>query len=218
MTASETDLDADKFIFGEGAYINLPTARPSADSNEFRIEPAPIPLDTIVAMNALFVVFFGALIAFLIAYSKESMLWRCYVPLGIGLTTSASFTGIVYYQFSTELRRGPMLIFDKRSERVRLPRLNLEFQREEVVHLQYITTKRLQFKGRIENDQLSELNIVTQLGEAKERWPLLRSLITHRAFDQVLQAVLRETDLPIVRVTDEWLGWSVTETPYEPKI
>jgi hypothetical protein len=83
--------------------------------------------------------------------------------------------------------------------------------------LQYITTKRLQFKGRIENDQLSELNIVTQCGDAKERWPLLRSLITHRPFDDVLEAVLRETDLPIARVTDEMFGWNVTEAPYEPK-
>jgi uncharacterized membrane protein YfcA len=124
MAASETDLDPDKFIFGEGAYVNLITARPIADSNEFRIEPAPIPVDTIVALNALFVLFFGAIIAFLIVYSKESLLWRCYVPLGIGLSTCAGFTGIVYYHFSTELRRGPMLIFDKRSKHVRLPRIS----------------------------------------------------------------------------------------------
>ncbi len=217
MTVSEAALDPDKFIFGEGAYPSLPTARSFADSNEFRIEPAPVPFDTIIAMNALFVVFFGAIIALAMKYSNESMLLRCYAPLGIGLATCAGFTGIVYCEFSTELRRGPLLIFDKRSKRVRLPRLSLEFQREEVVHLQYITTKRLQFKDHLENDQMTELNIVTRRGEATERWPLSRTALTHRAFDKVLKAVLRETDLPIVRVTDEMFGWNVTEAPYEPK-
>jgi hypothetical protein len=35
-----------------------------------------------------------------------------------------------------------------------------------------------------------------------------------KAFDRILKPLVENTDLPVVRVQDEWLGWRVTETLY----
>ena len=95
-------------------------------------------------------------------------------------------------------------------------REQLAFNRDEIVHLQYITTKRLNWGGTANNERLSELNLITCHNGERRRWPLLRSNNSTRAFDRLLEPLLRETDLPVVRVLDEWLGWRVTETPYGP--
>jgi hypothetical protein len=48
----------------------------------------------------------------------------------------------------------------------------------------------------------------------RKRWPLLRSIFNVKAFDRMLKPLIEHTDLPVVRVEDEWLGWNVSERPY----
>jgi hypothetical protein len=88
------------------------------------------------------------------------------------------------------------------------------FDPHEIVHLQYITTKRLDW-GRVANNvRLSELNLVTCRDGLPKRWPLLRSIYNVKAFDRLLKPLMENTNLPVVRVKDEWLGWRVSEAPY----
>ena len=88
------------------------------------------------------------------------------------------------------------------------------FERDEIIHLQYITTKRLDLDERFENDQMSELNLLTCRDGERRRWPVLRSGLNVRAFEYVVKPLVEQTDLPVVRVKDQWLGWKITETPF----
>jgi hypothetical protein len=62
--------------------------------------------------------------------------------------------------------------------------------------------------------RLSELNLISSCDGVRKRWPLLRSTVGLKDFDHVLKPLVENTDLPVVRVQDQWLGWRVTETPY----
>ena len=64
------------------------------------------------------------------------------------------------------------------------------------------------------NERLSELNLITCRQGVRNRWPLLRSIFNVKAFDRMLKPLIEHTDLPVVRVEDEWLGWNVSERPY----
>lgn len=44
--------------------------------------------------------------------------------------------------------------------------------------------------------------------------PLLRSLAGAGAFRHFLRPLMEHADLPVMRVTDQWLGWQVTQKPY----
>jgi hypothetical protein len=213
MPKPPPDVDPEKFIIGKGGYSNFRTACPYWDEGVFRIDPAPMPFVSIVVYNSIFAAFFYGfhLVTQHVAAGPLLVYWA---PLGVGLQTCAFFTAVVYYSFDNALRRGPWLIYDKATGRVDLPREGESFSRSEIVHLQYITTKRLSFGHVSGNDQLSELNLITCRGGVQKRWPLLRSIFNVRAFGWLLKPLLANTDLPVVRVKDEWLGWRVTETPY----
>jgi hypothetical protein len=213
MAKPPADADAEKFIIGRGVYDNLRTARPYHDGRVFRIDPAPMPWRSMLVMNAVFVAFFFGF-HWLTKHHAPGRPgpWLVYgVPIGVGLVTCGLFTAIVYHSFDRARRRGPWLIYDKRTGRVELPREGLRFERSEVEHIQYITTKRLNSGGVVNNDQLSELNLVTCRGGERRRWPLLRSIANVRAFEWIVHPLLDHTDLEVVRVKDQWLGWEVTE-------
>jgi hypothetical protein len=106
------------------------------------------------------------------------------------------------------------MIYEKSTGRVTLPREGVSFERHEIVHVQYVTTKRLDWGGVINNDRLSELNLITCRDGERKRWPLLRSIFNIKAFDRLLKPLLEHTDLPVMRVEDQWLGWKITEKPY----
>ncbi len=141
--------------------------------------------------------------------------WVVYgAPIGIATVTCTFFTVYVYHAFDKARRLGPWLIYDKPSGRVELPREGVAFARGEIIQLQYVTTKRLDWGGVVNNVRLSELNLITCRRGVRKRWPILRSIFQAGAFDRLLRPLVRNTDLPVIRVRDEWLGWGVTETAY----
>lgn len=218
MAKPPANADPGMFIIGHGVYDNLRTARPYHDDQVFRIDPAQIPFWSLAFYNVLFVAFFAGF-HWLIKHDAQGAAgpWLVYgAPIGIGAMTCVAFTLIVYHSFNKACRLGPWLVYDKTTRRVELPREGVAFDREEIVHLQYITTKRLDWDGVINNDRLSELNLITCRDGTRRRWPLLRSIFNVKAFDYMLKPLLENTDLPVMRVQDEWLGWEVTETPYSP--
>jgi hypothetical protein len=218
MAQALADVDPENYIIGLGSYSNLQTAIASADEHVFRLDPAPMPVRSLIILNLLFAAFFvGFHLLFKYVTHGEANPWFVYgAPFGVGLLTCGAFTGVVYWEFSNAQRLGPWLIYNKSNGSVELPREQLAFNRDEIVHLQYITTKRLNWGGTANNERLSELNLMTCRNGERRRWPLLRSNNSARAFDRLLEPLLRETDLRVVRVQDEWLGWRVTETPYGP--
>ena len=140
------------------------------------------------------------------------------VPIGLGLLTCLLFDGLVYLEFAAARRGEPWLIYDKTTGRVELPREHMSFERKETVHLQYITTKSLTDPSIQDTSQApsrrSELNLITLRDGVRQRWHLLRSSSAWNAFDGILLPLMRETDLPVVRVRDDLHGWKVTEEPY----
>ena len=217
MAKPPADADPDKFIIGSGTYSSLLTARVVCNGGAAIIQPAPVPVAMIAVVDLIFIAFFIGFSWVLkhFSHGEAGPLVIYVVPIAIGFMTCIGFTVLVYYSFSREQRLGVWLIFDRATEAVTLPRENICFQRNEIVHLQYITTKRLGW-GRVTNNQrLSELNLITCRNGQHQRWPLLRSIYNVKAFDYLLRPIAENTNLPIVRVTDEWLGWKTTEKPYD---
>lgn len=216
MAKPPPDADPEKFVIGRGLYTNLQTATPYCDQQEFRLDPAPMPARSIVVYNIVFAAFFFGFYWVLKHYTHgEAAPWVVYgAPIGIGLFTCTLFTLVVYCSFDMARRLGPWMIYEKSTGRVTLPREGMSFERHEIVHLQYVTTKRLDWGGVVNNERLSELNLITCRGGERKRWPLLRSLANVKAFDRLLQPLLDNTDLPVARVEDQWLGWQITEKPY----
>ena len=211
MVKPPTDADPEKFIIGRGGYNNLQTWQPYHDEHVFRIDPAPMSVGFIIGHNILFAVFFIG-IYWLITHDPHPMAdpWGPFYVLGIGLFTGVGFTSLVYYYFDKERRLGPWLVYEKATRRVALPREGKIFERQEIIHLQSITTKPLDRS----DEQLSELNLITYRDGERKRWPLLRSNWSEGMFDNVLKPLIDHTDLPVMQVTDSWLGWQITEKPY----
>lgn len=213
MAKPPVDADPEKFIMGRGVYDNLRTATPYQDDGVFRIDPCPMPVWSMVVFNFAFATFFYAF--HWVVKQGQGGPWAVYVvPIGICVATCVVFTLVTYSSFYRARHLGPWLIYDKSSGRVTLPRVNVRFDRDEIVCVQYITTKRLDWDREVNNDRLSELNLITHRGGERKRWPLLRSIANVKAFDWLLTPLLENTDLPVVRVEDEWVGWQVTEKPY----
>lgn len=217
MAKPPADADPERSIIGRGRYDNLQTAHPFSDERVFRIAPRPMPMWSIMVYNSVFAAFFCGVHWAVKHFSDgQAEAWKVYgVPIGVGLMTCGLFTAIVYHSFRKAIRLGPWLVYDKLTGRVDLPREGVSFDRQEIVHVQYITTKRLDWGGVLNDDRPSELNLVTCRDGERRRWPLLRSILNVRAFDWILKPLIRETGLPVVRVKDEWLGWETTETPYK---
>jgi hypothetical protein len=214
MAKPPPDVDPEKFIIGRGIYHNLDIARVHFDDETFRIEPAPMPVGWIVFLNLVFIGFFGTAYWLASRAAGGIQTLEKVSIIGIGLLVGGGFTAGMVYTYRHANRRGPWLIYDKRTRCVTLPRENLSFAREEIVQLQYITTKDLSWDDDVGNEQRSELNVITVQGGERKRWPLLQSIFTDKAFDHVVKPLVEQTDLPVVRVRDKWLGWRVTERPF----
>ena len=216
MAKPPVDADPEQFIIGTGHYNNLRLARPYHDEHVFRIDPAPMPVWSIVILNLVFVAFFSGFLWTVQHFRQdETGLGLIYgAVIGIGLLTCVLFTVIGYRSFARANRLGPWLIYHKQSGEVELPREEEKFDRSEIVHLQYITTKLLWWGGVLNNERYSEINLVTSRDGIRKRWPLLKSGFNVKAFEWLLKPLQEQTNLPVVRVQDEWWGWKVTETPY----
>ncbi|MEO6435742.1 MAG: hypothetical protein ABIP55_08260 [Tepidisphaeraceae bacterium] len=213
MPEPPRDTDPELFIIGRGGYDSLRVALPSHDEGVFRIDPAPMPVTSIIVMNVLVAAVFGG--AFYFARNRPSdpigAAWLTAIA-GVGVTICTLFTSIVCYRFRSERRAGPWLIYHKATGRVDLPRHGVSFARDEIVHVQYITTKDLR-TGEA-SDQLSELNLVTVVAGERKRWPMLRSIFNAWPFEYIVRPMVEQTGLPVVRVKDRFWGWKVTVTPW----
>lgn len=211
MVKPPADVDPEKYILGKGVYTMLRTACPYYDGQVFRIDPGPVPVWTIITFNLIFI---SCAYAFYWVASKltdaNTGLWA----FAIAAATCILFTVVAYSSFANTRRLGPWLIYDQMTNTVEIPRQGVTFQRREIVHLQYITTKRLDADSPLNHERLTELNLVTCRDGVRQRWPLLGSLFNRRPFDPLVEPLLRNTDLPVVRVKDSRLGWRITETPY----
>lgn len=211
------DADPEKFVIGRGTYTNLRLSRPYNDDRVFRIDPISTPTWSVIVLNLIFLALcYGFHWALKNLTHGTAPPWTFNtMPIVIALLTCGSFTGVVYWQVAKARRSGPWLIYDKATGQVDLPREGLSFQRQEIICLQDITTKRLDFGSVLNNQRLSELNLITQRDGRRQRWSLLRSSTgSFKEFDHILKPLVRNTDIPVIQVRDELWGWGVTETPY----
>jgi len=225
MAKPPPDADPEKFVIGPagrypgrspGGYTNLRISRPYNDDCVFRIDPIATPVWSVIIVNLIFIaVCYGFHWALKNLTHGQAGPWASYgMPIGIGLVVCGGVTAAIYCTVAKAQRLGPWLVYDKATGRVELPREGMRFDRREVVHLQYVTTKRLDWGGVANNERLSELNLVTVRDGVRKRWPLLRSTLTLKGFDHILKPLVENTDLPVTQVQDELWGWRVTEAPY----
>lgn len=207
--------DPEKFIIGQGTYTNVQIARPCWDDQVFRIEPIPMPVRWIVIINLILVaVGFGCHCFLKNVFGELGPLFYYGAPLGATLLICGGLTAGLYGIVADARRSGPWLIYDRATGQVELPRERVMFSRREIVHLQYVTTKRLGWGIVMSNDRQSELNLITNRDGVRKRWPLLKSTLVSNAFDYILKPLVENTDLPVLRVQDGTFGWRITETPY----
>src|SRR6185369_9215255 len=118
MARPPKDADPEKFIIGRGGYSNLQTATAYFDEQEFRLDPAPMPVRAIVICN---IIFAGLLFGFFWVPwhhgGKPVGLWVAAI-IGLGLFTCIGFTVAVYCSFDHARRHGPWLIYEKSTRRV----------------------------------------------------------------------------------------------------
>src|SRR5579884_2138074 len=165
MARPPPDASPEQFVIGRGVYDNWRHETAYNDSSVFRIDPVPIPYAAIVVLDFVFVAFFYGFHWLLRRYAPDAGVWGIYVaPIGIGAVTCIGSTLLVWISQRNEIRRGPWLIYEKATRRTILARQHMTFERTEIVHLQYITTKRLDWGGIVNNDELSELNLIAQRG------------------------------------------------------
>jgi hypothetical protein len=212
MTQPRNDVDPEKYIIGVGWYTNLRTTIPFENESEFRIDPAPMPTTSILVLNAVFVAFTGAFFGVATIFGDAMAPLLVVATFGVCAMTCVAFTAIVYFSFDSARRRGPWLVFNKLTKKVTLPREGKEFTTAEVVHIQYITTKPHRPKRASKGHLASELNLVACANGERKRWPILRSGLAYYAFDHIVTPLLDSTTIPVVRIREEWAGWTVDAT------
>ncbi len=204
-------IDVEEFdtVIGEGAYTTARTARLTRCPNEVRIDPIPVPYVALVIQNVVFIGFFAGMFFIVYTFGGRTFLASIFCTF-IGTLTCVVFTTFTIWLHRDALQRGPCLVFDPKTEKVRLPQEGVAFAREQVRCVQYITTRRPQRsesagRGR----RLTEVNIIVG-GEGKlQRYPLLRNYSSNGYKSLVKQ--LAEQDLfPVVRVQESVFGDSRT--------
>ncbi len=215
--------DSELSLIGEGLYCNWLVAAPYSDGRYFRIVPKPFPVLTVAIMNLLFAAFFYGFHWAATTFTDASVLFASVAPLGIGLVTCVAFTGVLYLTFRSAQKRGPWLEYDKWRKKVRLPREGLTFELDEVVYLQDVqSTQKERIGPGITYYHLSELNLVTCKDGRRKRWNLLNSnrddsLAGRSPFAKILDAVVRQTPIPVYQVRKRWLHTETPVRPYRPR-
>jgi hypothetical protein len=224
MVKRPPDFDPENFILGKGWYTGRRAATPYADDSQFRFDPAPIPpirWSMMIGLNILYVIFFTGFLWLFNTHrdSGVSALTVNVLISAICLMTCGGTVGLLMFERWLSVRdqtKGPWLIFEKSTRQVRLPRLHLDFDRTEVDHLQYVSTDALQNpRSAISPPRpVSELNLVTIRDGKRQRWNLLNSSYPFGAFEYLLDPLVEQTDIPVVRITETAGNWRVWIRPF----
>jgi hypothetical protein len=224
MVKRPPDLDLENFVLGKGWYTGRRAAVPYADERQFRIDAAPIPpirWSMMIGLNTFYVLFFAGFIWFSRTHRDPDVSMSTVNALisGICLLTCGVTVGLLMFERWLgvwDKAKGPWLVYEKCTRRVSLPRLPLDFEFTEVVHLQYVSTGLLQNpRSAISPARaVSELNLVTIRDGKRERWNLLNSSYPFGAFEYLLHPLVEQTDIPVVRITETGGNWKVWIRPF----
>jgi hypothetical protein len=228
MVKRPPDLDPENFVLGQGWYAQRRSAVPYADDSQFRFDPAPIPPFPwlmLLVLNTVYMLFFGSFIWFAQTH-RDPAVSRLTVNIlitAIGLMTCGCTVGSVMlgrWFGAREIALGPSLVYEKSTRRVSLPRLHLDFDFTEVVHLQYVSTGLLQDPRSALSPPhpVSELNMVTIRDGKRQRRNVLKSSDPIGAFEYLLDPLVEQTDIPVVHMTETAGNWKVWIRPFHDPI
>lgn len=226
MVKRPADLDPENFVIGNSWYAFGHPAVAYADEKQFLIGPAPpqpLPVFRIVVLHLVYVLFFGGFLWFGLTHHdpdvSESVIYA--VVAGAGVVACGGTIAVPLIARSLTLReqaRGPWLRYDKGTRQVELPRQRLTFELNEIVYLQYVSTNVLQQPRSIafqsSKNSVSELNLVTVRDGKRKRWNLVNSSSPSGAFEAVLDPLVEQTPIPVVRITETAGPWKVWIRPY----
>jgi len=183
--------DAD--VLGDGvAFVD--------QTDTFSIVPLIIPVKRITANLVLrmIAVVGGSLVISLYAGKSISGLHKGAL-LGVAIAIAFSL-GIIYlYSYfanKASHRVGPLLVIDKDTGSVILPRQKQVFKKDQVLHLQVLTVPGT---GRYLLMKLNEINLLTVVDGRRMRWPILGRVDDYRHVEGVINELLANTDLPVMR-------------------
>lgn len=102
---------------------------------------------------------------------------------------------------------GPLLIFEKATGAVVLPRQNLLIKRDQIVFVQVITG----YEGdKPSGAEYTEINFITQIDGQRMRWPIASRLQNYQKLVRpVLKRMVVETDLPMKLYRQKWRDGSL---------
>lgn len=194
-------------------------SRPYSDDYVFRIDPPPLAWPTIIGMNLLIVAFCYGFHWVAKHYIAEPGIVFLYIgPIGIGVWTCLIITAVFCFSSSGV----PWLVYDKATGSVKLPRKKLNFDRKEVVRIEYIATRH--YYSPIDRESYSvprkswRLYLVTCRNGVEKHWSLMHNyLFVNKPLDRILMSLVHETDLPVVQVhnyQDQQLRETLTQSPY----
>ena len=113
-----------------------------------------------------------------------------------GPTVGTLTFGIIYYLIKQDIDAGPYIQFIAESNVVALPRLNMSFNKEQVV-LQWIT-------GRLKNDNdvATDLNLIVQDGNGDK----YRYYVMGGPYRKYVKQFAEHAGIPVVEINMGWKG------------
>ncbi len=185
------------FLIGGGGYDNLTAFRLVVGKDTVSLEPYSMryAYKMMLTTNLLFSIFFAFF--FYLATFAENPIWVFVAIVSLGVATCCLFDIVVYYRFRGALNRGVIFRYNRKSEIIELPNLELEFPIGDSVHIECITARQ---SADDFGDPNSELNFVSTAGTETKRWNLLRSIATIRPFGSITSRLIKELPIEVRRV------------------
>ena len=142
-------------------------------------------------------------VALIIGYSqgKPISLTEIIIIFAFGLGMAIFFVSLSVHLKRNAMKIGPLLIIEKQTGKVILPRQNKLFNHSEILHLQVIT-------GFDEHDEayqeVTEINLVTMHDGQRMRWPVTGRIHNYYKRKFVIDRLLDETDMPVMYYKQKW--------------
>lgn len=214
MTQYEQGDNAEHMLIDAGSYHTLRTSAVRENGEQLCIVPKSLPVLPLILNNLLVAVIFAGFLWAGIEYGEMRPYGSLMVAVVLlGVLTCGLLTLFFIYAYRKENQSGPWLVIEKATGRVTLPRDGLAFDREQIVHLQYVTgyTTEEYVRGEIVTTQQSELNLLTCIDGHRKRWPIMRTLGTG-GLGKIAKRILKSTDVPLVRCKQHMLHRGVEVT------
>lgn len=201
MTAS-TQHNNPEFYLMDRPEADVPAEGLCVDDqiDAFSIVPLILPIRKIITLMLGLGVFQLVIILIMLIYDKKPIgeFFTEHLPM-VFVATCFMLAVVFLYSFFRNRaanRIGPLLIIEKISGTVILPRQNQSFSSDQVFHLQVLSVPGT---GRYLMMQITELNLLTYVDGKRMRWPIVGRISEYGKIQPLIQELLANTKMPVMR-------------------